>query len=40
VAGLATALAASRGGHQVVLAERDTETRQLLACGTLRAPHR
>jgi 2-polyprenyl-6-methoxyphenol hydroxylase-like FAD-dependent oxidoreductase len=26
VAGLATALAASRGGHQVVLAERDTDT--------------
>ena len=26
VAGLATALAASRGGHQVVLAERDADT--------------
>jgi 2-polyprenyl-6-methoxyphenol hydroxylase-like FAD-dependent oxidoreductase len=26
VAGLATALAASRAGHQVVLAERDTDT--------------
>jgi 2-polyprenyl-6-methoxyphenol hydroxylase-like FAD-dependent oxidoreductase len=26
VAGLATALAASRGGHEVVLVERDTDT--------------